>query len=197
MTDEERFLFYINDNYNELKTRMRKYCSANHYRWDDDVYSDTILKCHDTIQKQGGLKDGSDEGILNYFFQSFQRNLKREKQYSRNAKRDDATEDIPTKYEKWYNENNDAPSEKIRSDLWKDFATLYIVASVSENFDNEKTHLFTTKMLCNLTYKQLAERTGKKGVRSKVLECKNWVKENIKKEDIQKAFNDEYVDLME
>ena len=46
-----------------------------------------------------------------------------------------------------------------------------------------------------MTYAQLAKKTNAKGIRQKVVTVKNWLKENVKKEDIKKAFELEYGDL--
>jgi hypothetical protein len=43
-----------------------------------------------------------------------------------------------------------------------------------------------------LTYKQLAEKTNAKKARQKVINVKNWVKENIKQDDIKKSFQNNF-----
>lgn len=193
MKDEELFLSYIGENYEILKKRYINFCKDKHYQWDDDIFADTIIKCHDAIEKKGNLKDNSPQGMENYFFQSFKINLKREKQYSRVAKRDTNLTDIVDElYENYYNGANMTAHEKVKSDLFKDFATLYIMMAVEEEFDAEHMHLFQLKYLCNLTYRQLAQKTRSKGVRQKVLDVKKWLKDNITKEEIKKAFDEQY-----
>ena len=193
MTDEETFIRHINDNYGRLQGRYMKFCHEKHYQFDEDIFSDTIIKCYDTIKRKGRLDDNTPEGIENYFFKSFKINLQREKQYSRNAKRDlNLTDTIEELYEDYYNSTNMTSDEKITNDLWKDFATLYIMMAVEQQFDHEHVHLFQLKMLCNLTYRELAEKTNSKGVRNKVLAVKQWVKDNITKEEIKKAFDEQY-----
>lgn len=193
MKDEETFLLHINDSYERLRGRYMKFCHEKQYQWDEDIFSDTIVKCYDTIKRKGRLDDNTPEGIENYFFKSFKINLQREKQYSRNAKRDlNLTDTIEELYENYYNNSNITPTEKIRNDSWKDFATLYIMMAVEQQFDYEHFHLFQLKMLCNLTYRELAQKTNSKGVRNKVLAVKQWVKENISKEQIKRAFDEQY-----
>lgn len=193
MKDEETFLLHINDNYERLRGRYMKFCHEKQYQWDEDIFSDTIIKCHDTIKRKGRLDDNTPDGIENYFFKSFKINLQREKQYSRNAKRDlNLTDTIEELYEDYYNNSNITPNEKIRNDSWKDFATLYIMMAVEQQFDYEHFHLFQLKMLCNLTYRELAQKTNSKGVRNKVLAVKQWVKDNISKEQIKRAFDEQY-----
>lgn len=193
MKDEETFLLHINDNYERLRGRYMKFCHEKQYQWDEDIFSDTIVKCYDTIKRKGRLDDNTPDGIENYFFKSFKINLQREKQYSRNAKRDlNLTDSLESIYEDYYNNTNITPTEKIRNDSWKDFATLYIMMAVEQQFDYEHFHLFQLKMLCNLTYRELAQKTNSKGVRNKVLAVKQWVKDNISKEQIKRAFDEQY-----
>ncbi len=197
MKDEELFLSYIGENYEILKKRYINFCKDKNYDWNEDIFSDTIIKCHDAIEKKGNLKDNTPQGMENYFFQAFKINLKREKQYSRVAKRDlNVTDTLEELYEDYYNEVNITAKEKVKNDLFKDFSTLYIMMVVEHNFPQEHFHLFQLKTLCNLTYKQLAERTKSKGVRNKVLEVKNWLKDNLKKEEIKKAFDEQYRQLL-
>ena len=47
-----------------------------------------------------------------------------------------------------------------------------------------------------MTYKKLQEKTNCTSCRQKFVTVKNWVKENVKKEDIKKAFNEIYGDLL-
>lgn len=190
MTDAELFLQHIASIYEELKAKMIGYCSTQKLTWDEDVFSDTIVKCYDTIQRQGKLIDNSQKGIENYFFQSFYRNIKREKQYSRNKNRDNSS-DLFGDYERYNEQHNLSQDEKIRQDAYKDFAIIYIMKRAEEHFDDEMFHLFNLKMLGNLTYKQLQEKCpNAKAIRQKVVEVKKWVKENVTKDEIQRAFND-------
>lgn len=193
MKDEKVFIDYINDHYCELKNKYWKFCQEKQYTWDEDIFSDTILKCYDTIAKKG-LKDKTAYGIESYFFKSFKNNTLLEPIYSRNKKRDyninsDNINDI---YENWYNENLDDARVKIVNDLWKDFATLYIMTRVEEHFDNEHFYLFRIKTLGNLTFKQLAEISKIKASRLKCIEVMRWIKENITKEEIKKVFYELY-----
>ena len=198
MSDQDKFMHYINDNYNYLKFKYINFCREHNYVFDEDIFSDTILKCYEAINKKGKLEDTTDQGIQNYFFISFKMNLKREGQYARNQKRDrnvdsDSINDL---YESWYNDNNVSAMEKIKSDLFKDFSVLYIMTVVEDNFDTEHFYLFKLKTLGNLTYKQLQDKTKIKASRQKVINVKNWLKDNVTKDDIKSAFNAMYGNLM-
>lgn len=196
MDDQTTFINYISAQYERLKNKYRKYCSLNHYDWDEDIFSDTVVKCYDVIEKKGKLNDTSPEGMESYFFQSFKTNLKREKQYSRNAKRDKNNDNIEEDYDTWFNEYNESPSAKIKSDLWKDYATIYLITRAEEEFDSEHLYLFKLKYLQNLTYRELADKTKKKGVRQKVLTVKNWLKDNVTKDEVRKAFGEHFGDFL-
>ena len=198
MQDETLFLNYINDHYNELKRKYFKFCQEKQYDWDEDIFSDTILKCYDCIVKKGGLKDKSAHGIESYFFIAFRNNIMNEQRYSRNKKRDrninsDSINDL---YEVYYNANNNDARVKIVNDLFKDFSILYIMTQVEDNFDEEHFYLFRLKTLCNLTFKRLSEITQIKASRKKVIEVMHWIKDNIRKEDIRQLFFVMYGDII-
>jgi hypothetical protein len=198
MNDSELFLLYINNNYNHLKYKYINFCREKGYQWDEDIFSDTILKCYEAINKKGKLEDTTDQGIQNYFFISFKLNLKREGQYSRNAKRDRNidSDSINELYEDYYNKNNSSSAQKVYKDLFKDFSVLYIMTVVEDNFDQEHFYLFKLKTLGDMTYKQLQDKTKIKASRQKVINVKNWLKDNVTKDDIKKAFGTMYGDLL-
>lgn len=196
--DNRLFIDYISDHYNQLYYKYRQFCKEKDYQWDEDIFQDTIVNCYSAITKKGKLQDTSNQGIENYFFKSFKMNLMREKQYARNQKRDLNVEadDVDVMYEEWTNNNKEDARTKIVSDMWKDFSCLYIMMLVEDNWDDEHFYLFRLKHLCNMTYKQLTDKTGIKGVRQKILDVKQWLKDNLTKEEINKAFQLAYGDLL-
>lgn len=191
VSDEDFFLSAASKNYVEFKRKMKAYCTVTQQEWDEDVYGDTITKCYDTIKKQGKLSDRTEAGAMSYLFKSFVTNIKRDKLYARQKKRD-SNENLTEAYENYLEKTQMTTDEKILSDTKKDFTVLYILLKAKENFDDESFHLFQMKMLGNLTYKQLQQRTSSRAIRQKVSSVKRWLKENIKKEDIDKAF-DEFI----
>lgn len=192
-----KFLQFINDNYKQLYSKMEAYCNSNGLDFDYDIYADTYIKIYDKIVKDG-LDDDTEAGMLNYFFKSFKTNTLREKMYARNQKRDLNVQgdDLYTLYENWYNDNNVSEMDKLVSDLYKDFAAVYICEKVEKEFDSEHFNLFRMKMFGELTYKQLAAKTQSKGVRAKVLAVKNWAKEHITKDEIKQAFWDNFSEII-
>ncbi len=199
LNDQTLFINYINDHYQTLKNKYRRFCIEKQYDWDEDIFSDTILSCYTAIEKKGSLNDKTNQGIENYFFRSFKQNLQREKQYCRVSKRDMNynSDNINDVYEEWYNENNSPAKTKLLNDLWKDFATLYILTKVEDNFDAEHFRLFRLKYLVpSMTYKKLQEKTQAKKCRQKVVDVKNWIRDNVSKQEIKKVFTLMYGDLI-
>ena len=197
MEDAVKFINTVNDNYETIKKELQSYCDSVGETFDEDIFQDTILKCYTLIEKNGEMKDSSYQGCKNFMFQAFKRNLKRETQYSRNAKRDGNVVNVGNVYEAWVNANSKTEREKLISDLRKDFFTLYLMKKVEENFDSEHFYLFRLKTFTNMTYAQLAEKTGIKGCRQKVVTVKNWLKANVSKSEIEKAFEEKYGDFFE
>ena len=196
MNDAKLFINTINDNYEEIKQELANYCDSVSKTFDEDIFQDTILKCYLLIEKQGEMKDPSYQGIKNYLFMSFKINMNREKQYARNQKRDDNISDLNDLYER-YSSQKLTEQEKLKSDLYKDFAALYLFHKVEQNFDKQHFYLFRLKTFDkNMTYQRLAEKTGIKSVRQKVVDVKNWLKQNVKQEDIRKEFDAIYGEIL-
>lgn len=198
MQDETIFLNYINDHYTQLKNKYFKFCQEKQYTWDEDIFSDTIIKCYESIVKRG-IKDKTPQGIENYFFKAFKNNIMNERRYSRIKKRDNniTSDNINELYENWYNSNFSDARVKIINDLFKDFSILYIMMQVESNFDSEHFYLFKVKTLVpDMTFKKLADTTKIKASRRKTIEVMHWVKDNIKKEEIRTVFFQVYGDLI-
>ena len=123
---------------------------------------------------------------------SFRNNIRREKQYARVANRSEL-EDLSKAYDHYYNDENEPVTAKIAKDLKEDFAVLYIMKKVEDNFDDEHVWCFRVKFLYKLTYNELykkASTIGIKNSRQKVVDVMKWCRENITKEEVDKAFDD-------
>ncbi len=193
----DNYLKWFSTNYTYLKNKYYNLCKEKDWTFDEDIFSETYLRVYDIICKKG-IKDSSDRGFECYTFKSFQNNIRNEGNYSRIKKRDFNinSDNINDVYEQYYNSNNVDSKTKITNDLWKDFATLYIMMRVEQQFDQEHFYLYRLKTLGNLTFKQLAEKTNIKASRLKVIEVSHWVKENITKEEIKQVFNELYGDII-
>lgn len=200
MTDAELFLNHINENYTKLKWKYYRFCIENHLSWDEDIYSDTILKCYETIEKKGKMQNNTPYGIESYFFLAFKNNIRNEQRYCRSRLRDKniSSDNINDLYEEFYNKSNDTATVKIQNDLFKDYAILYIMLKVEEHFDQEHFYLYRIKTLTKgMTFKKLQDQCKNiKSTRKKVIEVQNWLKGNVTKEEIRKSFFEEFGDLI-
>lgn len=190
----DKFLKWLNKNYKFQKDKLIAFCNDKKYDWSEDIFADTYLKIYEKIMKYG-IKDDTDKGFDNYMFISFKTNTVREKQYARNQKRDGNIINISGAYETYLN-STITQEEKLKSDLYKDFATLYLLHKAEQQFDEESFYLFKIKTFEKITYKQLQERTGIKGVRQKVVNVKNWLKDNVKQSEVKEEFDNIYGDIL-
>ncbi len=198
MPDCELFINHVGNHYKEIETKLKMLSGRNHQPYDKDAYQEVIIKCYKRIQTKGVLNDKTPYGIESYLIKSYFNFLVDIKRSAEKQKRDlnYNSDNIQDLYEKFYNANNDTARTKIASDLFKDFSILYIMTRVEDNFDQESFYLFRLKHLCELTYRQVYEKTHIKGARQKILEVKQWLKDNIMKEDIKKAFNTIYGNII-
>lgn len=189
MTVAEQFLKWAGGNYEELKRHTVAYCMDQHYTWSEDIFSDTIIKVHDAIERKGGLDDPSPKGMENYFFLSYRNNSTRERQYARVRKRVEFTSDIAKSFEA-----TPTSDEKVMDDLYKDFTVMYLAlaaedASTRGELDPESFRLWRWKTFTPMTYKRLREVTGAKAVRRKVLEVRDWLRSNVSLKEVDNAFD--------
>lgn len=183
---EQLFLEWIGKNFDYQKTKLQKWCAHNKYVFDEDIFSDTIVKVHDII-KRNGIKEPTDKNFDDYFFISYKNNVKRNLQYSRVKNRVELPE-LNKNYEDYYNEHNDSSTIKVLKDLRVDFNALYILRLVEDNFDAEHTYCFKMKYLYKLTYRELSQKTKIKNSRQKCIDVIHWLKANLTKEQLDTAF---------
>ena len=197
MKIEERFINHISNHYDELKDRFQAFCYNKHYTWDEDIFSDTYLKCYEVIKRAGDMANPTPKGMEDYFFRSFKQNTVREKQYARNTKKDSNIIDVQSAYEEYYNDNNVTALHKVQRDLYNDFSVMYLAKQLEQNVDAQSFYLWRLKsFIPKMTYQRLSQLTGIKGCRSKVVACKNWLKDNVSQKDIKKAFDNEYGQIL-
>jgi len=185
-----RFLKFANDHYEDYKKKWAKYLYDRQVDFDEDVFSETILKVYDYINTNG-IKDDSDSGLANYWFKSFNTNIKREKQYSRNVNRDkniDATEELSKEMN-----GEDELQLKIRRHVFEDWSIVYILRLVEDNFDQISFHCFRLYyILDKMTYSKLREITKVPDSKKRVVTIKNWLKDNLTKQQMEKEFSKYY-----
>lgn len=196
MEIERRFLNHINDNYSRLvSTALLMFNnSKKKIEFSEDIFNDTIIKCYELLEKKKSMKDESPKGMDNYFLKSLYLNTMMEKRYAYVKKR---SYDIDVNSVLSSRDNGDSQVQsKLVKDLKTDFSVLYIMMQVEEHFDQQHFYLYRLKTLCEMTYKDICNKTQIKGARNMIIEVRTWIQNNIKKEDIDKAFYETYGDLI-
>lgn len=196
MEIERRFLNHINDNYSRLvSTALLMFNnSKKKIEFSEDIFNDTIIKCYELLEKKKSMKDESPKGMDNYFLKSLYLNTMMEKRYAYVKKR---SHDIDVNTVLSSRDNGDSQVQsKLVKDLKTDFSVLYIMMQVEEHFDQQHFYLYRLKTLCEMTYKDICNKTQIKGARNMIIEVRTWIQNNIKKEDIDKAFYETYGDLI-
>jgi len=135
---ENRFFEFIGKNYNKLKNECRVKIRRIGLAFNEDVFSDTIIKCNDKLKGNDKI-DGKD--MVSYFWIAFKKNTLREIGYLRN----NTTDEIPDIYDE------DGCDEFI--DLYDEIAT-YII----DNFGEELFQLFSLHSN-GVLYKELYKMT--------------------------------------
>lgn len=190
--DNELFLQYVADNYKYLEKKNKAWAYNTHREFNEDIFSQTILNIYELLTKNGKAKDNSDYGFECLFFRAFSTNTDRESQYARNKYKDGnvTSEQLFDFYEDWKNGNEITPEEKVEKDLYNDFAINYILNKVEQNFDIQSYRLYRIKLFYNCTYVQLKELTKVKDCKAKCTKIQKWLKENIKRKEVEKAFEE-------
>lgn len=186
----DRWLNYINSIYVEYKNKFELYCNSVKKKFEEDVYSETIINCYDSICRNG-LKDLSEQGMKNYLFQSFKMNVVRNTTYARQTKRT-YNVDISEAHEEFLLKNEPL-CLKIKKQMLNDFTVTYILFQVENNFDIISFFCFRLKHLIpKMTYQRLRDITNINDCKRRVVTINRWVRENIKKDEVYKEFIKQY-----
>lgn len=126
--------------------------------FDEDVYSDTIIKVYDSI-----LKGADTEGDLQgYWFKSFKNNII--KKQSKDVETVDAEKTLKEKEE----ENNINIYYSTISD---------ILLKVKHKFGRKTFEVFRMYLLCNMSYERLDELTGLDS-KERISKVRKWLNGN-------------------
>lgn len=182
----DKWLNYINSIYVEYKNKFEQYCNSVKKKFEEDVYSETIINCYDSICRNG-LKDLSQQGMKNYLFQSFKMNVVRNTTYARQTKRT-YNVDISEAHEEFLLKNEPLPL-KIKKQMLNDFTVTYILFQVENNFDIISFFCFRLKHLIpKMTYQRLRDITNINDCKRRVTTINKWVRDNIDKQEVYKEF---------
>ena len=179
----DKFNQVISQHYEEYQRKLKQFCFQNALTYDEDTLQETYLKVQDIISRKG-IKDNTEQGILNYFFLSFRNNLY-QAHLQTQKKLVDANVNV---YDLLLLDENDSEKEEQRRQ-YADLARQYILKQVEENFDSISYSIFRLRYLLlidgkSLTFNQIKELTQVPDTRKRLLEVQAWAKRNITKEAI-------------
>ena len=184
----DKWLEIISTVYNEYRKKYLKLANNLKYSVDEDVINNTILACYESISRNG-LKDTSLQGCKNYLFRAFKRNLNAVSNYD---KRKDTTDDLTALAEQYENQG-EATYCKIKKQLFDDYALIYILEQVENNFDTISFNVFRLKtMLEKCTYQKLRDITKVRDCKKRVVKIMKWLRENITEKEILTNFKKNY-----
>ena len=174
-----------------LKTMGKHYeayrRSFEKYGYPEDTINTTILYCYEAIQRNG-LKDTTEQGQKNYFFRAYNTNV-RCQQDPYKQRKDDNVEPVKDEIE-------ETAEEKFADQLYRDYATLYLIKAAEQQFDKVDFWCFRIKHLVPKTsYEKLRQITGIKDCKRRVVSINRWLKENITNDEIRESFQMDFPDF--
>lgn len=89
------FLDIVGEEYDALKENFRRIIVSEGMRFDEDVFSDTLLKCQERFDNE----DVGRDDAVGYFWKSFRNNTIRERYYHRNCLKADLGEHDAVSFE--------------------------------------------------------------------------------------------------
>lgn len=134
--------------------------------FNEDVYNDTIIKVYEKVITDD--IDKTDDELIAYWYQSFVNNIKRDKQYSVNSKRDDSDVIDLLKNEEYIVEIPHITYTTIR----------YLLNKVKAEYNDKDYHLFKMYYLTTLTYDELSFVVGS-NVKTKINNMRKWLRKNV------------------
>ena len=184
----DKWLQYIGTIYEEYRMKYFKMANDLNYNVNEDMLNDTILACYNSIARNN-LSDTTEQGMRNYLFRAFKVNLNAVSNYD---KRKDVVDDLTALAEQYENQG-EATYNKIKKQLFEDYALIYILEQVENNFDTITFYCFRLKtMLEKCTYQKLRDITKVRDCKKRVVKVMKWVRNNITKKEILTNFKKQY-----
>lgn len=191
MTNDEqlsKFYSIINNQYVEFGKKMKQFCFLNHIDYDEDTLQDTVLKVCEKIKKKG-IKDTSEQGMMNYLFTSFKFNTYQSHLQNQKKKIDDNINlnDLEIIYNPYKKENEEISTIKCN----------YIKEQVQQYFDLISYSVWRLRYFSRIdgkepNYKKIKEITKVNDVRRRIVMINKWIRTNIKEDDINNYINNVY-----
>lgn len=159
----------IGNHFTEYQRKMKQWCFQNHSTYDEDVLQDTYAKCVDRISRVG-IKDKTEQGILNYFFIAFKKNTYQAHLQSQ-KKLIDANQDP---FDLTLEDENTTAAEEYRHQS-TDLLIQSILQEIRDNFTEIDYHIFRLRYLFqingkHLNYKQIKEITKIQDTRRRLIQ---------------------------
>ena len=183
----DKWLQYIGTIYEEYRMKYFKMANDLNYNVNEDMLNDTILACYNSIARNN-LSDTTEQGMRNYLFRAFKVNLNAVSNYD---KRKDIVDDLTALAEQYENQG-EATYNKIKKQLFEDYALIYILEQVENNFDTISFNVFRLKTMVPCTYQKLREITKVKDAKKRVVKIMKWLRENITEKEILTNFKKNY-----
>ena len=183
------FIRDIANNLDEYRHKWKQYFYLKGYQWDEDLLSDTIVKCYDTISRLG-LRERVNES-WNYLFKALTTNYIRELQYCR-VKNREQVEDIQQLAIDRADNSNTA-ERKIVSDLLREFEWNYCLEMAEKYCDD--FYVFKLKYVLGLEDDKIKKKLKDPQWKKKCDKVVKWLKYNIKRDKVISKFCEEYPDI--
>ena len=186
--DADLFMQTIGNNYEALKVGCRANQLKANKPWSEDAFQDTVVLCYEAIQRRG-IRDKSDQGIRNYFFNAFKMNVLHEAVLPYNSRKVD-DEELVNNYDPLDEREGE---QKVKEQLFNDFAVVRILELAEANCDPLSFYCYRLKFLMDkMPYHKLAQITKIKSAKARVKSVIEWIKENVTEEELRKEFEEKY-----
>ena len=189
-SDADLFMAIIGKNYEALKVGCRANQLKSNKPWSEDAFQDTVVLCYETIQRRG-IRDKSEQGIRNYFFNAFRMNVLHETVLPYNSRKVD-DEDLVNNYDQLDERDGE---QKVKEQLFNDFAVVRILELAEANCDPLSFYCYRLKFLMDkMPYQRLVNITKIKSAKARVKSVIEWIKENVTEEELRKEFEEKYLE---
>lgn len=161
------FINVIGKHFNEIKTKFMKQIQSLGFTFDNDVFSDTMIKCNDKYTK----KNATDEEMINYFWGAFKMNTLREFNYSRNKYREDISA---------VTENDDI--EDVTDNIYYEDDYEKVSNMIIDEFGLDLYKLFCLHAN-GMKYKDLVKTIDPRELHYKFKQIREYVRKNYKRDE--------------
>ena len=188
--DADLFMATIGKNYEALKVGCRANQLKSNKPWSEDAFHDTVVLCYETIQRRG-IRDKSEQGIRNYFFNALKMNVLHEAVLPYNSRKVD-DEELVNNYDPL---DERECEQKVKEQLFNDFAVVRILELAESNCDPLSFYCYRLKFLMDkMPYQRLVTITKIKSAKARVKSVIEWIKENVTEEELRKEFEEKYLE---